>query len=675
MLLPSRRRSAVAATAAVLVALSGAPAIAQVVTPLPTAVPAVQAAPADAFVGSVGVATHLSRNNEYANKAMVNQRILESGIRRVRGSWGPGDTATRDQAVALGRAGVKIMFWTGQVGSNLESVKRAVKDANAIVPGMIDSIEGPNEQDGHTGLRSFVQQYSQMFRSDPETAALRIYGPSMANVGSSAPYQQLGDIRAWVDAANVHNYPGGRMMSDEYIDSIYSFAGHNVGSGGKVIASEVGYSTATSAPHQPHPAVPEQAAATLVPRVYLEHFRRGISETYLYELVDEAGDPHPWERGFGLLRSDFTPKPAFTALSNLVTLLKDPGPPVVAGRLGMALSGTNAATRTLLLQKRDGSFHLVLWQQAEVWDRWTKQWTNPSPVPVRLTLGSAAEITTYSPITGTSATSRSTGTTIDLASSAAPTVIRISPSTAATPTVTPSVTATPVPGPLPATTHVTSDGPWSKRINAGGPAVLDASGKPWEADQSFTGGSTYAVSSDITSPVPAVSSTSRFGQVTYDVPVPSAGDYLVRLYLTETFWEAPLKRQFNVTAESDRIATNLDLYASVGKNRTHVLQFPVTVSDGSLTVGLQSLINYATVDGLEITKLAGAPVGTTPATPTAAPTTAAPTTVPTAAPTTAPTPAPTTAAPTTAPTASPTPVAPAPRPGNRKKSITSLWRR
>lgn len=199
------------------------------------------AIPTECFVSSVGVGTHLTYGNgEYADKDAVERGIVESGVRRVRASWSPGDVENRDLAVTLGRRGVKIMFWTGQIGSDLQAVKRAIKETNALAPGTIDSIEGPNEQDDDPRLRDFVREYSSVLRNDPATADLRIYGPSLANVGSSGPYEALGDISEWVDAANVHNYPGGRMMSDGYLDEIYRYTRANVGASGPLVSSELG---------------------------------------------------------------------------------------------------------------------------------------------------------------------------------------------------------------------------------------------------------------------------------------------------------------------------------------------------------------------------------------------------------------------------------------------------
>ena len=77
-----------------------------------------------------------------------------------------------------------------------------------------------------------------------------------------------------------------------------------------------------------HLPVPEDVAGVYTPRVLLDHYLRGEKRVYTYELVDEFDDPgltDP-EAHFGLLHRDFTPKPAFSAMKNLLGLLNDPGP-------------------------------------------------------------------------------------------------------------------------------------------------------------------------------------------------------------------------------------------------------------------------------------------------------------------------------------------------------------
>lgn len=99
-------------------------------------------------------------------------------------------------------------------------------------------------------------------------------------------------------------------------------------SGAKPVwATEAGFHTALRA-RTGQPPLSERVGAVYLERTFLEHFAMGVGRTYAYELVDEKPDPagREPEWHFGLLRNDFSPKPAFTALRNLLAVVgSDPG--------------------------------------------------------------------------------------------------------------------------------------------------------------------------------------------------------------------------------------------------------------------------------------------------------------------------------------------------------------
>jgi hypothetical protein len=131
--------------------------------------------------------------------------------------------------------------------------------------------------------------------------------------------------------------------------------------------------------------------ATYVPRMYLEYFRRGVLRTFSYELLDEDAGSGDREDNFGLLRNDFSEKPAFGALRNLIEILEDPGPRFPAGSLGYTLSGDTDDLRSLLLQKRDGTFFLALWRATEVWDPRSRSELSSPPRKVDVSFGRLVE--------------------------------------------------------------------------------------------------------------------------------------------------------------------------------------------------------------------------------------------------------------------------------------------
>ena len=120
---------------------------------------------------------------------------------------------------------------------------------------------------------------------------------------------------------------------------------------------------------------------------------------YGYELVDEFLDPaktNP-EAHFGLLRHDWSPKPAYTAMKNLLGLLSDPGPAFEPGSLPVIVDGWPSDARVVTTQKRDGDFVLLLWRDEPLWDPVTRQRETVTPQDVTLRFGEAHELSVYHP--------------------------------------------------------------------------------------------------------------------------------------------------------------------------------------------------------------------------------------------------------------------------------------
>lgn len=80
------------------------------------------------------------------------------------------------------------------------------------------------------------------------------------------------------------------------------------------------------------------------------------------------------------------------------------------------------------------------------------------------------------------------------------------------------------------------------------------------------------------------------------------GTYTVRLHFSEPTFNAKGKRVLDVNAEGVTRISNLDIYASAGAmNRGVLREFPVTVSDGAMTLQFLGKKNQnAVVSGLEI---------------------------------------------------------------------------
>lgn len=105
----------------------------------------------------------------------------------------------------------------------------------------------------------------------------------------------------------------------------------------------------------------EHVQALLYMSVYLAQFKRGWSHTAIYILrdrSDEAGN-----QSFGFYTKDYVPRQAALYLHNLTSILNDGGSRTRPGKLAYAIPNEPATVHDLLLQKSDGAFELVLWDE------------------------------------------------------------------------------------------------------------------------------------------------------------------------------------------------------------------------------------------------------------------------------------------------------------------------
>jgi glucose/arabinose dehydrogenase len=146
------------------------------------------------------------------------------------------------------------------------------------------------------------------------------------------------------------------------------------------------------------------------------------------------------------------------------------------------------------------------------------------------------------------------------------------------------------------------------RIHAGGPQVVDASGKIWKADQFYSGGFAYSTPNTVTATLsPALYQTERAGAFSYHIPV-EAGSYRVTLHFAEIYFKKPGSRVFSVLAEGAQAVPPLDIAAAAGPDAALQRSFELEVNDGSLDLVFLPLTENAKLSALEVIQLgAGAP--------------------------------------------------------------------
>ncbi len=145
-------------------------------------------------------------------------------------------------------------------------------------------------------------------------------------------------------------------------------------------------------------------------------------------------------------------------------------------------------------------------------------------------------------------------------------------------------------------------GTTTKRIEAGGTAYTASDGSVFAADSSYSGGkvlklsSTWAGTSDPTlfSKVRAANSFS------YSLSAAN-GAYKLRLHFGEGTYSTAGSRKFNVVANGVTLLSGFDVCAAAGgKYKAITLEFPLTVSNGTLVLGFTRTVGEAMVSAIEL---------------------------------------------------------------------------
>lgn len=356
------------------------------------------ARPADAFVDSIGVNTHYGNSiytggNAYADPA-VDAKLAALGVRHIR------DHSYNNAAL------VKIdgLFTTYGIRANLilgETSRSPADLVNLLKahPGY-EAIEGLNEPDFNTrsynsftdspsannysATRAFQNDMFTAINNDPLTQNVMVLSPAM---GDSSKSQFLPPIS--FDFASMHSYPSAREPTfnlDTKIGQMATLRGSPVK---PLMSTETGYynEPAVTVPSTiGDGSIPENISGKYMPRLYAEYFNRGVTRTYGYEFADQGQNTANREENFGLIRFNMTEKPAYTAMKNVIDLIEEPGTSFTPASLDYTLSSNPTTLHHTLLQKSNGTFYLMLWQEVPCYNRFAESELTNAPLSITLTL-------------------------------------------------------------------------------------------------------------------------------------------------------------------------------------------------------------------------------------------------------------------------------------------------
>ncbi|HEY8966329.1 MAG TPA: hypothetical protein VIM58_07795, partial [Candidatus Methylacidiphilales bacterium] len=346
---------------------------------------------ADAFATSIGVNTHLGQvdtANPYSNAAQMKTLLVGLGLVHLRDNMSPTlPWSVLDDLYNTAGIGVDVIGHTGVAPSSYIG----------YVTGhpCVEALEGYNEPDvpaspytygGYTDDRTnHVYSATRAFFNDLSAAlAANTAASNQATLYTTAmgmPAQSPLLAPASADYAALHTYPNGYLPTQPYLDSTHIPSILDLADvatpGGSFVTTETGYHTASGFVGYPY-YVSEAAQAKYIPRDLAELFNRGSSLTYFYELIDQGANSADKEQNYGLVRHDFSVKPSYTAIKNLIGFLKESAwntstktwsmPSLTPGGLDYVVTGDQPNIHHTLLQKSDGSFWLLIWKEVSSYD-------------------------------------------------------------------------------------------------------------------------------------------------------------------------------------------------------------------------------------------------------------------------------------------------------------------
>jgi Malectin domain/Putative collagen-binding domain of a collagenase len=134
-----------------------------------------------------------------------------------------------------------------------------------------------------------------------------------------------------------------------------------------------------------------------------------------------------------------------------------------------------------------------------------------------------------------------------------------------------------------------------------GSSYTDSTGKLWSAASGFSTANSYAVSTAILgTPDQRLYQTERWGKTfNYTTSVPN-GNYDVTLKFAEVYWNAPGQRVFNVAINGTAVLTRFDILTQTAPFTALDKTFPITVTNGVVTISFTTVADNAKVNALSI---------------------------------------------------------------------------
>jgi hypothetical protein len=386
----------------------------------------VTAAKASAFLETLGVCAHVAQGVDAPAESAT--AMAYAGIHNLRDDGNP---STVPKWIAMHQqAGIRTnMLPAGDIATTVDMAKQ-LQAAGALL-----SVEGPNEPNNfaitYEGQKSdyngsfvpvahFQRDLYAAIHAEPSLAGVPVFHSSEAggsepdNVGlqyltiPAGAGATMPDSTKYADYANTHNYVCGHqgnlvdnvcwkatdpLLNDDW-DGMHVEYGHTWHGGfdgyaDADLAAVPKVSTETGWVTTGNGAITEEQQGRVFLNLYLSGFKHGWAYTFIYMLRDD-----PVQGYWGLFDTGYKPKKSGEYLHNLTTILADTGSSST-GLFDYAIANEPDTVHDLLLQKSDGTFELVVWNERP----------GSGSDDVMVSLGKArAIVKVYDPTTGTAPT-------------------------------------------------------------------------------------------------------------------------------------------------------------------------------------------------------------------------------------------------------------------------------
>lgn len=137
------------------------------------------------------------------------------------------------------------------------------------------------------------------------------------------------------------------------------------------------------------------------------------------------------------------------------------------------------------------------------------------------------------------------------------------------------------------------------RVNCGGPAITDAQGNPWSADNAPNHTETNSWINNTNTPAIYQKESWSTGTLQYQFNVPN-GSVTVKLRFAEFYLTQRGQRVFNILINGVNVSGGFDILAQTGPNTAYDVSFPTSVNNGQITIQLVPIIGSPKLSGIEI---------------------------------------------------------------------------